>query len=348
MAAEPHAEIVVSSGNRGAPVVAVQSGQHVNLIDLPRPTGSQLYRSTVAKVVNALSDATFVDAIYQIGSVRHPGISDIDLLVVVADDADSKEDPLARLSSTERYLFTHSCFVVPVSLASDLPRYALLNDYRHLQGTEWRWTRDPETARALELQTALEFLAKNVIDLYVQLTYRMLKVRVFLQHMKGVKVDIDLARIEGGHLAVVLEHTTSLIDDWFTRSDSERQIALTAIELLPLLRDALAEATTSQTLYAPSGEPIRFARNIWLNHGAVVDVKRRGVRLPPIPRLEPRRQFNVQHRVNRFRVCLPMTDAQPGSYHSSRFEFLSRAKAFAAERFPAYSAPIPPLFYRAL
>jgi hypothetical protein len=329
-------------------VLAVQSGQRVNLIDLPHPTGKDLYRSTVDKVVNILSDATFVDAIYQIGSVRHPGISDIDLLLVVADDADSKEDPLARLSSTERYLFTHACFVVPISLAPELPRHVLLNGYRHLQGTDWRWTTDPETARRLELQTALEFLAKNVIDLYVQLTYGMLKVRVFLQHMKGVKVDIDLAGVEGGRLAVVLEHTTSLIDDWFTRPDSEDEIAQTAIELLPLLRDALADATTSQTLYAPFGEPIRFAKNIWLNRGAAIEMTHRGVRLPPIPRLEPRRQFNAHHRINRFRFSIPMTAAQAGSYHASRFEFLSRAKSFAATHLPAYSAPIPPLFYRAL
>lgn len=331
------------------PHVEVAPASSVNLIDLPRPTERGAYRSTLDKVVTLLSTATFVDAIYQVGGVRHPGISDIDLLLVVADDAWSKDDPLARLSASERYLFTHSCFVVPVSLAPELPSNVLLNGYRHLHGAEWGWTDDADTTRALEVQTALEFLAKHVFDLYVQLTYRVLKVRVFLQHMKGVKVDLDLAGVEGGgQLGVLLEQTTSLIDDWFVLPDSELQVAQLANELFPLLRDALADATTTQTLYAPSDEAIRYAENIWLNRGAAIDLTHRGVRLPPIPRLEPRRHFNAHHRFNRFRFRLPMTTAEAGSYQGSRFEFLTRAKAFAAERLPAYSAPIPPLFYRAL
>lgn len=320
----------------------------MNLIDLPRPCEKQLYRSTVDKVVTTLSTETYVDAIYQVGDVRHPGISDLDLLLVVADDAESKEDPLERLSVAERYLFTHSCFVIPISLAPDLARHVLFHGYRRLHGTEWRWADDPDTARALEVQTALEFLAKNLLDLHVQLTYGVLKVRVFLQHLKGLKVDMDITGIEGGRLALVLERATSLINDWFVRTDPERQIAQTAVELLPLMRDALADATARHTLYAPSGGTIRFARNIWLDRGTTIDLAHRGVRLRRIPGLEDRRHFNAHHRINRFRFRLPMTDAQAGSYHASRFDFLSRAKAFAAERFPAYSAPIPPLFYRAL
>jgi hypothetical protein len=320
----------------------------MKLIDLPRSCEKQLYCSTVDKIVTRLSTQPYVDAIYQVGNVRHPGISDIDLLVVVHDDAQTNDDPLERLSVAERYLFTHSCFVVPLSLAPDLARNVLLSGYRRLHGTVWRWTADPVTARALEVQTALEFLAKNLVDLYVQLTYRVLKVRVFLQHLKGVKVDLALLGIEGGRLAAVLEHATELIDNWFGRRDLEQQVAETAIELLPLLRDALADATTRETLFAPSGDAIPFARNISLTRGAAIELMHRGVRLPPLPRLEARRRFNAHHRVNRFRFSLPMTPAQAGSYHASRFEFLSRAKAFTAQRLPAYSAPIPPLFYRAL
>jgi hypothetical protein len=329
-------------------VLSDQPGRSVKLIDLPRAAEKELYRSTVDKVVTILSSETPVDAIYQVGDVRHPGISDIDLLVVVPDEVESKVDPLERLSAAERYLFTHSCFVVPLSLATDLGRNVLLDGYRHLHGTEWRWTRDPDTRRALEVQTALEFLAKNVLDLYVQLTYGMLKVRVFLQHVKGVKVDLDLAGIEGGRLAVVLDDATSLIDDWFARPGPERQVAQTAIGLFPLLRDALADATARHTLYAPSAGTIGFAANMWLDRGEAIALRHRGVQLPRIPGLEARRQFNALHRINRFRFRLPMTDAPAGSYEASRFDFLSRAKAFAAERFPAYSAPIPPLFYRAL
>jgi hypothetical protein len=320
----------------------------VKLIDLPRPTERGLYGRAVEKLVGTLSAEAYVDAIYQAGSVGHPGISDIDLLVVVSDDAESNANPLERLSVAQRSLFTHACFVIPVSLAPDLGRNVLLGAHRWLHGTEWSWQGDPETARCLEVQTALEFLAKNVLDLYVQLAYGMLKVRVFLQHVKGVKLDIDLVGIEADRLAVVLEDATALIDNWFERADSERRVGSMALELFPLLTEALADATASHALYAPFAEMARFAANMRLDAGDTIELRHRGVRLPRIPGLDGRKQFNALHRVNRFHFRLPMTQAPAGSFAASRFDFLRRAKTFAAERFPACSAPIPPLFYRAL
>ena len=144
-------------------------------------------------------------------------------------------------------------------------------------------------------------------------------------------------------MAVFLEHSTALIDAWFLRSDPERQVAQMAVNLFAPLRDALADAIATHNLYAPSMATISVARNMLLERGAMIQPAHRGIRLPRFPGLEERQHFNAHHRINRFRLLLPMTDAREGSYYSSRFDFLSRAKAFAAEQFPAYSAPIPPL-----
>jgi hypothetical protein len=223
---------------------------------------------------------------------------------------------------------------------------------RRLYGTTWAWDEqfgDGVAARALETQTALEFLAKNVLDLYVQLTYGVLKVRVFLQHLKGVKLDLDLAEVNDNRSTEMLERAISLIDQWFVLSDSEQQVAELALELFPVMLDALAESTMTHTLYAPGGGTLPFSGNIRLEHGLTIDITHRGVQLPRLPGLlDGRRHFNAQHRLNRIRMRLPMAPPAAGSYYASRFEFLRKAKAFAAERFPAYSAPIPPLFYRAL
>ena len=70
--------------------------------------------------------------------------------------------------------------------------------------------------------------------------------------------------------------------------------------------------------------------------------------MPPFRWLEGRRSFNARHRLNPFIARLPMSEAAKGSYHTARFDFLEEAKAFAVKSFPAYAAPIPPLFYRAL
>ena len=317
-------------------------------IDAPRPCDERLYRGTVDKLATALATKTYVDAIYQVGNVRHPGISDLDLLVVVGDRGGSNEDPLESLSRKERYLFTHSCFVVPASLAPELGKHVLLHGYRQLHGADQLLTLDSETATALEVQTALEFLAKNLLDLHVQLTYGVLKLRAFLQHTKGLRIDLEILGIRGGPIAALLDQAMSLMDDWFVRSDSERQAVQLAAALLGPLRYALSEAIGCHTLFAPSAGPVPVAPNMQLESGSVIEVLHRGMRLPPLPGFRDRRHFNAQHRTNRFRLRLPMTPARYGSYYASRFEFLSRAKSFATEHFPAYAAPIPPLFYHAL
>jgi hypothetical protein len=321
----------------------------MQLIDLPASCEEELYERALSEVLRTLSAEAYVDAIYQVGSVRHPGISDIDLLVVVEDTAASERNPLDELSREERDLFTHSCFVVPLSLASDLARYVLLDGYRRLHGTDWQWANDGDTARALEVQTALEFLAKNLVDLYVQLTYRVLKVRVFLQHLKGVKLDLEITGIASHSLSALLERATMLIDDWFVAGGSPSQdVTDIAVELLPPMREAVGEATRRHAFFAPAGGAIAFAPNIVLESGPTVELVHHGIRLPRLPGLGSRRYFNAHHRLNRFTARMPMSEASPGSYHAARFDFLRAAKAFAADRFPAYAAPIPPLFYRAL
>ena len=64
------------------------------------------------------------------------------------------------------------------------------------------------------------------------------KVRVFLQHLKGVKLDLDLAEITGPD--ETLANAISLIDDWFVLTDSKEQVAQVAVGFLPQMHDALA------------------------------------------------------------------------------------------------------------
>ncbi len=205
----------------------------MKLIDLPLPRNSESYSIATQEVTTFLATEPHVQAVYQVGTVRHPGISDIDLLVVVADDAASERDPLAGLAPERRYLFTHSCFVVPTSLAHDLPTYVLLDGFRHLAGAELPLDAPTLDRRTLEIQTALEFLAKNLVDLYIQLTYRVLKVRVFLQHVKAMKVDIEFTGLENGRLSTLLDRATTVVDDWFgDPNEASRRIAGVATELL--------------------------------------------------------------------------------------------------------------------
>jgi hypothetical protein len=334
------------------PYNCVARDPHFRLIDLPRACDRQLYSRTLEKVVTALSQHPFVHSIYQIGSVRHPGISDIDLLVIVDDAAQSRVSPLGTLTAEERYLFTHSCFLVPESLASELTAYSPLHGLHHLYGTTRSWDSEADSAitTAVRQQTAKEFLVKNLLDLYVQVEYGIVKVRVLLQHVKGLRLDLDLLQIPDGDLHALVERAIDVIDGWFQIRDVDVEpcVAELALELLPSLRRTVDAATQRAPLYAPSGCPLFIARNMVLDSGPAVELRRRGFGLPRIFRLEDRRHFNAHHRVNRFRIRVPVSTAPAGSYEAQRFHFFRHAKSFVSARFPAFSAPIPPLFYYTL
>jgi hypothetical protein len=334
------------------PCSCVASGTHFKLIDFPRACERQLYDRTVEKVVTVLSQHTFVHSIYQVGSVRHPGISDIDLLVIVDDAAQSRVSPFRTLTDEERYLFTHSCFLVPASLASELTTYSFLRGPKHLYGTNRSGDSEADSAitTAVRQQTAKEFLVKNLLDLYVQFEYGIVKVRALLQHVKGLRLDLALLQCRDGPLHALVERAFDIIDRWFEIRDvdAESCVAELAQELLPLLRRTVDVTTQQAPLYAPSGCPLFVARNMVLDSGPTVELRRRGFRLPSILGLEERRHFNAHHRVNRFRIRVPMRTAPARSYEAQRFHFFRQAKSFVSDSFPAFSAPIPPLFYYTL
>lgn len=95
------------------------------------------------------------------GSVKAPGLSDLDLVVVVEDDfLCSRKFFIPELEGDEKYIFTHAPLVVPISLLQILPYYHLIN-------IEWAKTPDSITHEVDVLSTvgALHVLSKT---LYLQ------------------------------------------------------------------------------------------------------------------------------------------------------------------------------------
>jgi hypothetical protein len=200
----------------------------------------------------------------------------------------------------------------------------------------------------MPIHAATEFLVKNLLDVYVQIEYRVIKVRALLQHVKGVRLDLDLLGIEDGPLLDLVDSIVDAIDIWFDTPSADDYAVDAATHLLPLLHDAVNEVTQRTPLSSPGSSPVFVAPNMTIESGSTVTLRRRGIRLPALPGLEERRRFNAHHRVNRFQLRLPIRPAPAHSYESDRFDFFRRAKSFVSDSFPAFSAPIPPLFYYGL
>ena len=82
----------------------------MKIIDYPKSHSVEDYNSAIDIHVQEFSQVEGVLAVYQIGGVSTPGISDIDLVVVFEDQYKYQKNPRLVNSNTGNYLFTHGLY----------------------------------------------------------------------------------------------------------------------------------------------------------------------------------------------------------------------------------------------
>lgn len=318
-------------------------------IDFPKACGLSTYQRAIDKVVEWIDVRGFAKSIYQVGGIQHPGISDIDLFVIAKAGMHCDENPLEVLNEKERYPFTHSCFLVCEKELEHFSKYSILHGFRRIIGDDLGL--DSVSAikptESIKRQIAIEFVIKNYVDLSIQLAYRIIKTRVFLQHVKGLRYDLELLKIDSGKLNDVINQGVAFTDDWFQQRPTDLQLW----DFAQQVSEALWEMTlvcAETPVFSPVLPKIKLAKNIVLKNNSEIKFGRLGVLVPTFGLVSERRHFNLNHRFNYFSMNLPMQVAKQGSEIADRFRFQTKSKSFVREQFPRFSAPVPPLFYNAL
>ena len=322
----------------------------LNYIDSPYPCAPVVYEAAKRSVVDWILKRGFARAVYQVGGVAHPGISDIDLLIVAHDDSSCFEDPLNQLSRQQRYTFTHKCFLITESLLDGFDKSILLHGYRLIAGESVGLetiSRTSASTNAVQRQIAFEFLVKNLFDLKVQLNYHIVKTRVFLQHLKGVRFDLDFLDIHTGSLRELINEGMLLIDKWFESRPTDLALATFIHRFDAALHSTLRKLSSESPLVMPSNR-ICLAPNMVIRTGDTIRLTHVGLQIPFVPCLSGRRQFNLRHKLNRFLLTFPACVPEHGSAAQARFNYLANAKHAVRRGFPHFSIPAPPLIYNAL
>lgn len=320
----------------------------LRLIDLPKKCDISTYQKSIERVVRWISDRDFARSVYQVGSVKHPGISDLDLFVVAKTGSCCDGNPLFALKETERYPFTHSCFLVGEEHLESFSKTSILHGFRLIAGDNIGLEAAREVQPNVQVlrQIALEFVLKNYIDLSIQLAYKLVKARVFLQHVKGLRFDLELLKIHSGELHDAVQRGFELSDSWFNKCSQHRE----CLELAKQVKRALGLTLLEKggLLYSPNQSEVQLSSNVKIKQGDRFEMHRRGFMVPSFGFLSERKHFNFNHRFNYFTMHLPMQLADSNVAIAERFKFQSAVKRFVFERFPGFAAPIPPLFYNAL
>jgi hypothetical protein len=313
----------------------------MKLIDIPQRYTRRLYAEAIDDMVDKLSKLDSVHSVYQIGSISHPGISDIDMFVVFNDEASCQLD-VRHAFGADTYLFTHKLYGCSVSHWEKLQDYTFFHNYRILFGkgfSELSSSLIEANISRLKRQIALEFLVKNYFTLTIQKRYKTIKARSFLLEGKALIYDMEFLDISDGPLWDLINDIINLRENWFELQDSREILVRYFLQLPDLIRDLLTKEFDKQPLFIDTTEDIQLASNVHLFNSSIVGIESSGFTPPFFGLLKERKRFNALHRINKFEITLPYERPLLGDVNQLRLDFLSEMKSYNSRYLPHFLIP---------
>lgn len=219
----------------------------LKLLSEPQATDRSEYEAAVGRYVAMAADDD-VAAIYQIGSVGAPGISDIDLIVILSDTPSAGRSParysIQRLSAHDRYLFMHDVYILPLHLAHAVHMALRVETIACIHGKDVIPPHVGLSVRASRV-AAVACIIDGALDIMLfilgALRSGSVHVRQALCVLYSLRYTIALYEECGlpgiGHLHAYLDDVTRLRKDYFAlgkgvAGEKIAQLGLIALEVL--------------------------------------------------------------------------------------------------------------------
>lgn len=310
----------------------------MRFIDHPQPTARNLYDEAVLGIIDRNKHLPGLKSIVQFGNITTPGISDIDLLFVFREGHVCQATGLENLPENHKSLFTHGIMAISDHQYSDNEYYTLWSEHRLVWGENPSTVdrkRSPDDETILKIQTAVEFLIANFIDIKVQKEYQIVKLRALLQHMKGILYDLEYLNDSHSILHPHLIDLKEIIRTWFEAIPSEEKLTEWFFSFEKLYDQYVHQVLLKHPMYLPSRDVLPISKNMTLKNDSDVNFKRNGILLPTFLSFAGRSYVKLQHRFNQFTVSCPLTH-QAVPIVKERFEFLVRMKEYNRQYLPNF------------
>ena len=303
-------------------------------------------RSSYDEAINIISSDLIkiegVKAIYQFGNITTPGISDLDLLVVVKNNIKIQQNGFENYPSKLKYLFTHGIMALCEDHFEKNNYYSIWSDYHLINGinsiSENGVKRSNEEETILKKQIALEFILMNYIDIKIQLEYGVIKLRSLLQHIKGIKYDLAFLNITHISLNQLLEELNYWIKNWFNETPSDKALSDFVFRFDKVYQLFVEEIFYKEIIYLPTAESVKISKKIIIENSNSISFTRNGFVLPPIIHLFAGNKFiKMQNKLNSFNFHAPFTNSSKDQILVDRFIFLSEMKTYNDIYLPNFS-----------
>jgi len=317
-------------------------------IDYPLYVPLKEYENAIDKMVLKLNKHPAILSIYQIGSVNNPGISDIDMMVIFKKGTEYKINPLKDLSISERYLFAHNLYGVTEEHFNQAQQISFFQNYKHVCGEKINFQGNHysfDEINILKVQIALEYLIKMYINMTIERTYGIIKVRGFLLHAKALMYDFEFLGLFSGECYKLLNNIISLRNNWFEDKIDKKVINFWHNDFYIHFSELLKNILNIKHLYIPEGGNLQITKNVTIESSGQLEYTHKGINLPKLFSKLGKRYFNIQHRFNKFNFKFPIVMNDIPKILLKRYKLINELNEYNKQRIPhfapvAYGLPI--------
>ena len=310
-----------------------------SFIDIPHFVSDVSYQKAMESMVYRLEILSGVEAVYQVGSVSSPGISDLDLVVVFGEGNYCQQNYRDILSTEKKYLFIHALYGSSRQLFVEAQRYTFFHNYKLLYGRDLIISPPvkPEEEKLLKQQIAFEFLLKMYIVMTVQRSYRIIKLRALLLEAKAIQYDLEFLGIKNGPMLELVNRVLEIRHSWFEKKLPRNTVIQWFENFFEALEKFLQENLEERNFFMPGNEPFYLAPNIRVGIGPMLSYRRKGIALSSLTApLFGKKQFNLNHRLNEFQFFVPGRSQDIPAVISKRFELLIQMQEYNNKYLPYF------------
>lgn len=307
--------------------------------DWPQKVTMNEYDAAIGKVADIVSNSGLAQAIYQVGSVGTPGISDVDFVVVLHENLKTDFNPVSLLTGTDRYIFSHRLFGTVIPYALNLEKFVLFGNYEHIWGHQFDLKRNglPEDdLRILKHQIAQEYLLKAWISNSINIYTKVIKVRSLLLHAKGILHDIRFLEMENSKLEKCINTIIRHREQWFDSPMNEMELDQLTDEYQMALEEALNQSIKTYGFYIPEGANLQIGKKIRIKSGDSLQFSPKGILLPHLKGKAGRYATKLNNRLNSYTITLPFSNKNIPDVIQQRFHNLRTAFNYNRQHLPGF------------
>ena len=190
---------------------------NLEFVDFPHQVSINEYDRNEQEFVNYFQCNPAVAAVYKIGSVSNPGISDLDLILVLKENGVFERGDYEFLTKADDYIFAHRPFVIPETLFPYIHYFFYPSNLRNLTGESCTFSRPVSSTERNQLAWLIcaEAALSRLCDIVYQATCKSsISIRKMLLKLNSIKHNINL-------LQNVDERTVITESDGFINQISE-------------------------------------------------------------------------------------------------------------------------------